>query len=57
MDASNPGSAHDSSVWQNHPLSQHLMELSTNGEQGFLLGNCYLFSNVPNHIAFNTFIR
>ncbi|XP_039764330.1 putative nuclease HARBI1 [Pararge aegeria] len=39
IDASNPGSAHDCSVWQSHPLSQHLIELNENGNQGFLLGD------------------
>ncbi|KAL0871460.1 hypothetical protein ABMA27_014991 [Loxostege sticticalis] len=39
MDASSPGSAHDSMVWQGHPLSRHLTDLSNNGEQVFLLGD------------------
>ncbi|KAJ0179164.1 hypothetical protein K1T71_004876 [Dendrolimus kikuchii] len=37
MDASNPGSAHDSSVWQRHPLREQLSQLIDNGEHGFLL--------------------
>ncbi|KAI5636949.1 DDE superfamily endonuclease domain-containing protein [Phthorimaea operculella] len=39
VDASSPGSSHDSSVWQSHPLSHHLAELSDAGEQVFLLGD------------------
>ncbi|CAG4992876.1 unnamed protein product [Colias eurytheme] len=40
VDASSPGSAHDSTVWQNHPLSHHLKEITENtNEQVFLLGD------------------
>ncbi|KAJ8712003.1 hypothetical protein PYW08_008957 [Mythimna loreyi] len=40
VDPSSPGSAHDSSVWQSHPLSHHLKQLTENtNEQVFLLGD------------------
>ncbi|XP_045535292.1 putative nuclease HARBI1 [Papilio machaon] len=38
-DASNPGSTHDSTVWENHPLSEQLNKFYDDGEQGFLLGD------------------
>lgn len=39
MDASSPGSAHDSSVWQSSPICNHMKELCDAGEHVFLLGN------------------
>ncbi|XP_050559859.1 putative nuclease HARBI1 [Spodoptera frugiperda] len=37
---STPGSAHDSTVWQSHPLSLHLKQITENtNEQVFLLGD------------------
>ncbi|CAB3221877.1 unnamed protein product [Arctia plantaginis] len=40
VDASIPGAAHDSSVWQSNPLSQHLISLAGPGGDGsFLLGD------------------
>ncbi|XP_035430552.1 putative nuclease HARBI1 [Spodoptera frugiperda] len=40
VDASTPGSAHDSTVWQSHPLSLHLKQITENtNEQVFLLGD------------------
>ncbi|XP_049697658.2 putative nuclease HARBI1 [Helicoverpa armigera] len=39
VDASSPGSAHDSSVWQSHPICNKMKELSNAGEQMFLLGD------------------
>ncbi|XP_048483147.1 putative nuclease HARBI1 isoform X2 [Plutella xylostella] len=39
VDASTPGSAHDSNVWQSHPLCQHLTEAARNGDHVFLLGD------------------
>lgn len=39
VDASVPGSAHDSFVWQSHPLSRYMEEGARRGESGFLLGS------------------
>ncbi|CAH1645625.1 unnamed protein product [Spodoptera littoralis] len=39
VDASSPGSAHDSSVWQSSPIWNHMRELCNAGEHVFLLGD------------------
>ncbi|KAJ8720568.1 hypothetical protein PYW08_006033 [Mythimna loreyi] len=39
VDASSPGSAHDSSVWQSSPICNHMRELCDAGEHVFLLGD------------------
>lgn len=51
VDPSMPGSAHDSNVWQSHPLSSHLTELSTNGEQLYLLGKKQIITYLPSLIV------
>lgn len=38
VDASFGGASHDSFVWNQHPVKQHLIELNNNGETVFLLG-------------------
>jgi hypothetical protein len=38
VDPSTPGSAHDSNVWQSHPLHHYLNDLYSQGEEVFLLG-------------------
>ncbi|CAB3241775.1 unnamed protein product [Arctia plantaginis] len=55
VDASIPGAAHDSSVWQSNPLSQHLISLAGSGGDGsFLLGDrqivnaCCVLHNIAN---------
>ncbi|XP_026737329.1 putative nuclease HARBI1 isoform X2 [Trichoplusia ni] len=39
VDASFGGASHDSFVWNQHPVKQHLIELNNNGETVFLLGD------------------
>ncbi|KAF9797234.1 hypothetical protein SFRURICE_006216, partial [Spodoptera frugiperda] len=36
VDASTPGSAHDSTVWQSHPLSLHLKQITENTNEQWL---------------------
>ncbi|XP_022822954.1 putative nuclease HARBI1 isoform X2 [Spodoptera litura] len=39
VDASYGGASHDSFVWNQHPVKQHLIDLNNNGENVFLLGD------------------
>ncbi|KAL4720727.1 hypothetical protein ACJJTC_004444 [Scirpophaga incertulas] len=38
VDPSNPGSTHDSTVWNEHPLKNYIEQLYENGETVFFLG-------------------
>ncbi|KOB69990.1 Uncharacterized protein OBRU01_16140, partial [Operophtera brumata] len=39
VDPSSPGSTHDSTVWRDHPLNNHLNGVNESGETNFLLGD------------------
>ncbi|CAG4983740.1 unnamed protein product [Colias eurytheme] len=39
VDASFGGASHDSFVWNQHPVKQHLITLNNNGENVYLLGD------------------
>ncbi|KAF9412246.1 hypothetical protein HW555_009189 [Spodoptera exigua] len=41
VDASFGGASHDSFVWNQHPIKQHLINLNNNGENVYLLGKYY----------------